>query len=313
MDRVPAFRRMLLAKPSLAHGMLWTGVAVAVPAGLRWVIDAGGVADTPFVTFYPAILLAALLLGWRYGAVTAVLAGIVVNRVLRFEPLDFRAPGDLLVILLFALTCSILISVAAMVRRLVEDQAAAAEREAVLNLELLHRVKNMLATVNSLATMTARHSDPGDFIDAFGGRVAALSRASDLLTLGREVQCDIRRLIETAIVPFRTEENFKLGGPDGELPRETCVPLGLALYELCTNAAKYGALSVPEGQVLLDWELHGEDRTVIRWRELGGPPVPEQRNAGLGSRLLRAQTGLAAVRLEFPVDGVRCEFEIDRP
>ncbi|MBO9602460.1 MAG: DUF4118 domain-containing protein [Novosphingobium sp.] len=311
MDRVPVFKQLMLAKPSLARGLLWTAVALAVPTALRWVVNSGGPSETPYVTFYPAVLLASLFLGWRYGVATAVLTGILVNRVLRTVPLNYHNPPDLVVIGLFALTCAILIYIATMVRRLVQDQAEAAARETLLNLELLHRVKNMLATVSSLATMTARHSNADDFIDAFSGRIAALSRASDLLAAGREVQLDIARLVETAIVPFRADGNFEVVGPDVELPREVCVPLALALYELSTNAVKYGALSAPGGRVLLDWAPGAGNRTLVRWREEGGPPVSEVRHEGMGSRLLRSQPGLD-IRLRFPPDGVACEIEIHR-
>jgi len=300
----------MLAKPSVPRGVLWTAIAVLVPTGVRWLIDAGG-NGVPCVTYFPAILLAALLLDWRYGAATAVLSGIVVNRFLRAEPLQFDDPRALLIMAMYAVTCAILIYVAAVMRRLVRDQAEAATREAVLNLELLHRVKNMLATVSSIATMTVRHSDPEDFIDAFSGRIAALSRASELLASGKEVHCDIRRLVETAIGPFRNDRNFMVEGPDSELPRESCVPLSLALYELCTNASKYGALSVPGGRVRLEWTATEGERATIRWREEGGPPVSGTRGTGMGSRLLRPQPGLAGVRHEFHPDGVRCDFEIE--
>lgn len=300
----------MLSKPSLARGVLWTVIAVAAPTGLRWLIDSGGTTGTPFVTFYPAILLASLFLGWRYGIATAVLTGIVVNRFLRYKPLDFSLPSDVLIIALFALTCSIMIYIAAMVRRLLNDEAEAARREALLNVELLHRVKNMLATVSSIATMTVRHSDPTDFIDAFDGRIAALSRASELLAVGKEVQCEMGRLVGTAIEPFRTGGNIEVDGPDIELPRESCMPLSLALYELCTNATKYGALSVPDGIVKLAWDVGPEGRLQVAWREENGPPVPEKRRQGMGSRLLQAQTGLDAVRLEFWREGVSCEIEI---
>lgn len=302
----------MLEKPSLVRGVLWTVVAVLVPMGVRWLIDSGGTTGTPFVTFYPAILLISLFLGWRYGVATALLTGVTVNRFLRYQPLNFAEPSDLLVIVLFTLTCAILIYIAAMMRRLVLELDEAAHREAQLNLELLHRVKNMLATVNSIATMTARHSDPGEFIDSFGGRIAALSRAADLLAVGKEVQCEISRLVETAIGPFQTGGNFEIAGPDVELPRETCVPLSLALYELCNNAAKYGALSAPGGKVKLDWSIGDNGRLLVCWREQGGPPVPEQRTPGMGSRLLRPQPGLPAVRHEFWRDGVSCEIEIER-
>jgi two-component sensor histidine kinase len=303
---------MILARITPLQGVGWTIVAVAVPTVLRLVLDQGQ-GGIPFMTYLPAILLAALFLGWRYATAVTILAWVFGSWLLRGGTVSpFENPPELVRISLFALTCLVLIYVAALVRRLVQELQEAAEREAKLNLELHHRVKNMLATVSSIATMTVRHSDPDDFIDAFNGRITALSRAGDLLAVGKEVQCDMGRLVETAIGPFQAEGNIEVEGPDVELPRESCMPLSLALYELCTNAAKYGALSVPDGAVKLAWEIVASGRLLVRWQEENGPPVAEKRAQGMGSRLLRAQAGLAEVRLEFWREGVSCEIEIER-
>ena len=311
MDRIPAFRRVILADVTPVRGALWAALAVAVPTGLRLAIDTS-VAGSAFVTYYPAIALAALFLGWRWGAAVAVAATAVANRLFSDRSFwDILTGPDALVIGLFALSCAVLILTGEMARRLVRELETAKAREELLNAELMHRVKNMLATVNAMAVLTARHCEPGQFAQAFTGRMRALDKATDLLGAGREMHCEVRKLVESAIEPFRSGGNFAVQGPGCELPRDACVPLSLALHELCTNAAKHGALSVAEGRVELAWECDAGGFLTLRWREEGGPPVPEVRRTGMGTQLLRRQRGLTSVEVEFPREGVRCEIAIE--
>jgi len=102
-----------------------------------------------------------------------------------------------------------------------------------------------------------------------------------------------------------------ISGPACELPRDACVPLSLALHELCTNAAKYGALSVPEGWVALDWRLDGDGLLTLSWREENGPPVTGPARAGMGTQLLKRQRGLDHVELHYRPAGVECAIAIE--
>lgn len=313
MDRIPVIRRVILTdRPPLAS-LGWSVLAVAVPTALRWVIDQGA-AGMPFITFYPAVVATALLLGWRWAAAVTVVSAVAANRVLLGQPLEwYTAPQLALLVGLFTLSCAALVVIGEMCRRLVRELEAAKDREELLNQELGHRVKNMLATVNALALLTARHSGPKDFPAALASRMAALTRATDLLTESAEAQCDLQRLVGQAVAPFRGEDNFTLDGPGCELPRDACVPLSLALHELCTNAAKYGGLSVPEGRVVLRWTIgEGEDALLrLSWREEGGPPVSKPTRAGMGTQLLRQQRGLRRVEVTFPPEGLCCDIEVD--
>src|SRR5690606_33561117 len=209
-------------------------------------------------------------------------------------------------------SCAALVGIGEIARRTVREADAAMAREEALNRELLHRVKNMLATVNAMAVLTARHSDPDSFVPALTGRVQALERATELLGAGESAPCEVARLVEAAIEPFSAGSNFLVEGAPCRLPRESCVPLSLALHELSTNAVKYGALSVPEGRVSIAWTLEpGGDVLRLVWTEAAGPPVALPTRSGLGSQMLRAQAGLAAVELEHRADGARCEIAIE--
>ncbi len=312
MDRVPALRRAILVDVPPLRAALWALLAVVVPTALRASINAS-IPGSGFVSYSPAIALAALFLGWRWGVAVAVVSTAVANRLFGQTPFwEVLAGPDWPVIPLFALSCTVLIVTGDMCRRLVRELEAAKARETILNAELLHRVKNMLATVNAMAILTARHTEPERFSEAFGGRMKALERATDLLAAGESGHCEIHRLVAGAIEPFRTERNFAIEGPSCELPRDACVPLALALHELCTNAAKHGALSADAGQVDLRWTLGEDEDGLLRmvWREHGGPPVPEVRRAGMGTQLLRRQNGLERVEVAFPPDGLCCEIAV---
>lgn len=312
MDRIPAFRRVILADIPPWKGALWAAVAVAVPTALRWAFDRGAT-GVPFITYFPAVLLAALFLGWRWGAVVAVVAGLVANRLFLPDPLRFYSNANEAVLTgLFALSCAVLVWVGEMCRRLVRELEATKDRETMLNHELMHRVKNMLATVNAMAVLTARHCEPGQFGQIFTGRMRALDKANSLLGTGHHAQCQVLKLVESATEPFRSGENFAIEGPDCELPRDACVPLSLALHELCTNAAKYGALSRAEGRVRVVWTIgEGTDGLLrLAWRENGGPPVAQPTRTGMGTQLLRRQRGLGKVDVRFEPTGLCCDIEV---
>jgi len=313
LDRIPAIRRAILAEIPPLQALGWSVLAVAVPTALRWAIDRGS-EGVPFLTYYPALTLAALFLGWRWAAGVALASGFVANRLLRDDPLLLWGGSGSATALavLFVLSCVALVAIGEVARRTVRELEAAKARESLLNAELLHRVKNMLTTVNAMAVLTARHTDPENFVHALTGRMQALERATGLLGVDERAPCDVHRLIESALAPFRAGDTFTVEGPGCELPRAACVPLSLALHELATNAAKYGALSVPEGRVELLWTIgEGEDRLLrLAWRETGGPPVSPPQRKGMGTQLLRRQHGLDEVELHYRPDGVECAIGI---
>ena len=314
MDRIPAVRRAILADVPPLQALGWSVLAVAVPTALRWAIDRGS-EGVPFLTYYPSLVLAALFLGWRWAALVALASAAVANRLLRDEPLLLWGGGSETALAgLFVLACVALVAIGAIARRTVRELEAAKARESMLNKELLHRVKNLLATVNAMAVLTARHTDPDEFVPALTGRMLALERATELLGVDERVHCDMHQLVATALAPFRAGDNFLISGPACELPRDSCVPLTLALHELATNANKYGALSVAEGRVELVWTIGEGEGALLRlaWRELGGPPVTPPERRGMGTQLLKQQRGLDEVELSFLPDGVACAIGIAR-
>ena len=200
------------------------------------------------------------------------------------------------------------------IARDVTERRRTEERQRLLVNELNHRVKNTLALVQGLALQSFRD---GRSIDAaraaFQERLAALAAAHDLLTRESWEGATLKQLIEGAVGHHNeTERRIDAAGPDLTLGPKAAVSLVMAFHELATNAAKYGALSVPVGRVALRWELDGSGGLRLEWRETGGPEVrpPEQRGFGLRmiERALSADLG-GAVALDFAPDGLVCRIE----
>jgi PAS domain S-box-containing protein len=193
----------------------------------------------------------------------------------------------------------------------ITDRKLGEQHQRLLLNELNHRVKNTLAIVQAIAWQSFRQAGvPREARDAFEGRLAALAAAHDVLTQQNWEAAGIGRILEVATAPH-SADRFRLSGPAVDLQPKTAVALGLAAHELATNAAKYGALSTPEGRVEVRWTV---DDGVLRlvWRESGGPPTAAPARRGFGSRLL--EQGLAeelagSVKLEFRPEGLLCTMK----
>lgn len=182
--------------------------------------------------------------------------------------------------------------------------------------ELNHRVKNTLATVQSIVAQTLRAGGASTLTrDTLTSRILALSKAHDVLTNEQWSGADLAEIASQAAQPFRTglgDARIRLDGPKVRLPPKTAIAVALAMHELATNAVKYGALSAPDGYVTFTWTLsrRGRRRDLeMVWREVDGPRVTPPTRAGFGTRLI--ERGLAndlngEVRIAYPADGVVC-------
>jgi two-component sensor histidine kinase len=178
--------------------------------------------------------------------------------------------------------------------------------------ELNHRVKNTLATVQSIAALTLRRSDdPGEAIDKFSARLVSLGRTHNVLSDQKWESALVHDLIEGALAPYAGKDGARIhaSGPDLRLAPRSALTVAMALHELATNAAKYGALSNAHGKIYVDWaaaDTAGEFRLI--WRETGGPPVAVPARSGFGTRLIEGGTkqigGSAA--LDFRPEGLVC-------
>ncbi|HEV7274846.1 MAG TPA: sensor histidine kinase [Devosiaceae bacterium] len=169
----------------------------------------------------------------------------------------------------------------------VAREAAERHRD-LLNAELEHRVKNLLATVQALASQTFRAGTISEAsIQAFTGRLSALGSAHQILTTASWQTASLREVVDAAIELFDGGDTsrFEIVGPRLQLRPPATLGLSLALHELCTNAAKYGALSTAQGTVAIHWQVR-DDRFEFSWTEAGGPPVVPPERKGFGSRMI---------------------------
>jgi PAS domain S-box-containing protein len=204
----------------------------------------------------------------------------------------------------------------------ITETKVAEERRDLLIHELNHRVKNTLATVQSIAAQTLRNAATTDEArGAIEARLIALSRAHDVLTRENWEGAWIHEVIGGAMAPFlaRGENRLRYRGTDIRLAPRTALALAMAFQELATNAVKYGALSNETGTVDLSWLLDHSGaipRLFLRWEESGGPQVVPPSRRGFGSRLIErslAQDLAGHVSITFPPTGVVCIVDAPLP
>lgn len=180
--------------------------------------------------------------------------------------------------------------------------------------ELRHRLKNSLAVVQALTSQTLRDAPSLDAARrSLKARLAALSRAHDVLTEEGGEGADIGLIVATSTAAYGDGARFTASGPAAHLGPTEASSLALILHELATNAAKYGALSTDTGRIEIDWTLdEGERRLQLCWREHGGPPVSPPQKEGFGSRMLKALVyGLGgALNIDYSGSGVSVSFDL---
>lgn len=196
------------------------------------------------------------------------------------------------------------------------------EGEAHLRLllrELTHRSKNLLAVIQAMGRQTARHAGSIDaFLSQFGARLQALAASHDLLVRESWYGVSLDELVRSQLAAyFDTEDGqVEIDGPAVALKPEAAQNLGLALHELAVNAAKFGALSVPNGKISIRWDRQdgaGSGAIVFEWHEHLGPKVKPRRKKGFGSMVIEknlARALDAEVTMDFDTDGLRCRIVI---
>ncbi len=170
-----------------------------------------------------------------------------------------------------------------------EERDAADKLQNLIHAELHHRIKNMLATVGAITDQSLRTATSmAHARSAIDGRFAALARAHDLLTRSSWENATIDSTVRSAIEPFdQGAGRFVISGEDMRIASSSVIAFAMTLNELCTNTTKFGALSLPEGRVNLDWRIE-DGRFRLTWVETGGPLVLEPTRKGFGTRMITA-------------------------
>jgi two-component sensor histidine kinase/PAS domain-containing protein len=199
----------------------------------------------------------------------------------------------------------------------ITERKLAEERLATVARELQHRVKNSITVIQSIAYQSFRGlGDDQIAVQSFMDRLQALAIATDISLHSGQSDADITDIIEKITKPYRTgDREILLLGPPHQVPGRMVMALGMVLNELCTNSVKYGALSAPAGQVVLQWQPTADQALEIRWQEKNGPAVSPSPKKGFGSKLIETlvvgELG-GVLDLRFEPKGIICHFTTGR-
>jgi PAS domain S-box-containing protein len=200
----------------------------------------------------------------------------------------------------------------------VTERKQAEEHRKFLNAELDHRVKNALATVSAVVSHTLQgHGSLAELVVALDGRIRSMATTHELLSASRWQGIPVRELTRRELAPYATSDNTDIDGPEVLLKPQAGQVVAMVLHELVTNAAKYGALSVPGGRVSVHWthgpNEHAQSWLCINWQERGGPIVAPESQSSYGTNVIRDMIPYSlrgTVDLAYVPDGVCCKIQI---
>ncbi|WP_454759043.1 sensor histidine kinase [Caulobacter segnis] len=192
------------------------------------------------------------------------------------------------------------------------ERLAESHRQLLVN-ELNHRVKNTLATVQSIAKQSLRNAGVGsDVRDALEGRLMAIAATHNVLTDHNWSAASLRQIVDGSVAPYSANPaQLTITGQDLQVSPKPAVVMALAFHELAINALKYGALSAANGHVDIRWSIQPGDELYIEWAERGGPAVRPPEKRGFGSRIVEMalpnELG-GAVEVDYRAEGLRCSI-----
>ena len=193
----------------------------------------------------------------------------------------------------------------------ITERKRAEERQNLLTREVDHRAKNALALAQSIVRLT-RGENVKAYIQAVEGRINALARVHTILSLSSWQGAEIGNLIVEELAPYSEGDQITFGGSEIQLQPATAQTLALALHELITNSAKYGALSTLSGRLSIKWDIQA-DNLVLSWEETGGPLVQKPKSSGFGTRSLmtsiESQLGGHAL-FDWRSEGLVCRLSV---
>ncbi len=302
---VRRFTRWRLA-PYSWKALAFAIACVAVATGLRYAAGLIQPEVLTYASYYPAILVAALIAGTPAAILATLLSVFAGGWMFGQDERDWTL--DTVNYAFFFLSSGLIILIAHAYRRLVASYQAQEREKNLMLRELEHRGKNTFSVVEAIVTQTL-HDDKAK-ADVITGRIRAVSSTNDIISHAANLQPDLRTLIRAKFEPFG-QFRANLNGDEVKLPADVARNLSLVFHELVTNAIKHGALSRPEGRIEVEWRNDASGLTVT-WTERNGPPAspPEQR--GFGTRLVvgcvRSLGG--RVDAEFPPEGLTCTIRL---
>jgi two-component sensor histidine kinase len=238
----------------------------------------------PLPTFYPAILLAALVGGARAGIFATILAGVTAWWAFMaphyaFSPLT---SGQLISLAIYSVASLLIVWMADHYRALTRQLEDEEKLRKLAVEELAHRLKNKIATIQSILSFQLREQPR--LKDDIIGRLSALAATDDLIMKAQGYGANLHDILATELGPYEKSRTV-VDGPSILLPAKLALTMAMLFHELATNAAKYGALSGPHGRVSVCWSSP-QGQLKLEWRESGGPSVGFPTQQGFGIRLL---------------------------
>jgi two-component sensor histidine kinase len=300
-------------RPGSAGALLFALACVVIATGSRMLLGLLSHDSTAFAPYYSATLVATLVGGMGAGSLAAGLGGLAAYGL--FVLPEWHASADtaqqLTSLTIYGISSGVIVAATESHRRLLQQLRSEESMRQLLNYELAHRIRNILANVQAILRQSL--GDHRDVLEIVNARIAALGATHDLLVRSKSRATSVRDILTCEFVPYGLGR-FELSGEPVECPAAAAVVLGLIFHELTTNAVKYGALSRPDGRVSIFWRREGR-RLELEWVERGGPPPTEPAGSGFGTRLLHS--GLkpfsGSAQLRFEPSGLRCSLSLCLP
>jgi two-component sensor histidine kinase len=300
-------------RPRSAAALLFAVASVAIATVVRIGLGLISPDSAVFAPYYSATLVAALVGGAEAGVLAAALGALAAYCLFvppEWDLASFRLE-QLVSLVLYAASSVVIVWAAKSYRGLLERLRNEQATRQLLNLELVHRIKNILTGVQSIVSQSLR--DQGDLLETVSARLAALGATNELLVKSELQSASLREILAREFAPYGLSR-FELQGDDIDCPYAIAIVLALIVHELTTNAVKYGALSRSSGRIGVAWSIAG-DQLVLEWVESGGPQPTAPTRVGFGSKLLQSSVrqfqGSVDSRLE--PTGLRCRFSLTMP
>ena len=303
--RLGAIRPGSPAAFGLAIGCVAVATVLRLAIGL-WL----GEGVVAFAFYFPAVLVAALVGGAWSGALAVVLGGLLgwwafLPPYYALGPLTSVEAASLGA---YLVSSAVVVLAAEVYRRMLATLREEQSRRTLMLNELQHRMRNTLAVVQAIVTHSLRAAP--EQAHTIAGRIASLMATNELLGHSESQTADLASIFASELAPYG-DARVVVEGASVPLVPDVARALALIVHELATNAAKYGALSVPQGRLRVSWATQS-DRLTIVWTESDGPPVAEPTRRGFGTtfigRVLRSVNG--TVQTEFDPAGVRCVITV---
>ncbi len=319
LQRSSTFASLRTQLPRVGSMRAWLLAAgiVALGALLKPLLDtvAGSVLP-PFITLFPTVAIAALIGGTRIG-VAAGAASLLIAWWFWLAPFNsfvIQNRFALVTLFTFSLSSMLLALVCGYTRQALDIVVASEAEKMRAAQETVHRIKNLIAVVQAIARKVRReHGNSDEFHSTFAARLDALQVAQNLLIQQNWRDSPLADIVQASLAPFLPNPALEVQGGDAIIvPARFVSGLSLALYELATNAMKYGALSGRGGGVALSWRCAPDRTCELQWRESGAalPPLEAPRQ-GFGSALIKGALNReegAEVRYEIGSAGVVAIF-----